>query len=204
MTLETKTLYALLALVLIMLFFVPAAHSQNFISVMNPSKTGPQEESILRALDLIQARADSKCITAFPNLKDAVSMLEGSRTADTLLIGHGEFKGLITAAFTGSNPKYTDIPDGYSIVVNDAGAFFVGKIDTFHTMYTAGMTGGTNEAKVIVLMHEIGHFLQQINLPSPVVPDLNQPALVEQNNETVKHNCGDLLKAAHKLPQGAL
>src|SRR5208282_84558 len=167
--------------------------SNSFIHVENFSKSGPQETTILNTFDYVKDHADAKCIAWFgsSNLHDGIAAIEGT-SPDTLLIAHGKFSIPSLVAFTGNDPKQTDIPAGVIITFNDAGLFF----NAIPHMGVGDFDGGTNKAKVLVVIHELGHFLNARGFQE----DFASQKRVEENNQLVEKNCADTIKAASKLP----
>jgi len=118
---------------------------------------------------------------------------------DTVAIGHGEFDTRTVSAFTGNHPNQTDLPPGYAIMVNTMGAFIVGsytKDNKSYTLSANGFAGGTSQAQVAILLHELAHFLGAAGFQS----DFNNPAAATSNDRLIRQNCRRTLNAAQKIP----
>jgi hypothetical protein len=192
------------------------AHGQ--VRVINPSKTGPQQESIYRTLDFITANMDAPCGATLPMAKDMIIALEGeslsARTVgnlDMVLIGHGIFVDTTVAAFTGATKETV----GYLVTVADNGGFFTANEQTeglkMPTGSEIGMTmggtkttflviagkyrGGTNEAKVEILLHELGHAVNATGFQA----DYGSPSKAAANDHIVMGGCKNVIKAAGKF-----
>jgi hypothetical protein len=70
------------------------------------------------------------------------------------LIGHAQLKVNISGFNTGRN---TDLPEGYAIAINDDGSFFQKVKLGEGELKPGGYTGGTNQAQVFILLHELGN-----------------------------------------------
>jgi hypothetical protein len=175
--------------------------NKNFIHVKNPSKTGTQEQRIDTDLDWIKNNIDPDCAKWLSGIGAQIAGLEGDpNDPNSALIGHGTFDTTSVAAFTGSNPSQTDLPVGYAITVNDTGAFFVGSYTSGGQQYTltvGGYAGGSSQAQILILLHELAHSLGMI-------PDDFGPGIPggqsSRNDKTVMQNCGKTLNAAKNIP----
>lgn len=202
-------LYWSMMLLLFVFMFNIMGHCQ--IAVTNPSKTGPQQESIYRTLDFISTNVDTQCSTTLPMVQDMIKALEGDRVnPDLVLIGHGNFEHTTVAAFTGATPQTV----GYLIVIADNGGFFTDKANaelipkdspeiqgqtTFgrqHVDYFLQIAhkyrGGTNVAKVDIILHELSHAVGVAEL------DYNNTAAGNRNDKRILDNCSKTLKQAEK------
>jgi RHS repeat-associated protein len=171
-----------------------------FIHVGNPSKTGPNEQRIRTVLDWINGNIDADCAGWLSGVGDAIAGLEGDASnLDTVLIGHGTMN-VGVSAFTGNNVSQTDLPPGYAITVNDAGAFFVGSYTNSSgqtmTLSANGYAGGTSQAQVAILLHELAHFVGAAGFQS----NFENSAAGKRNDALVKQHCKDTLNAAKKIP----
>jgi hypothetical protein len=183
-------------------------HAQ--VAVENPSKQGPQQESIYRTLDFINANMDAQCTATLPMAKEMIVALEG-RTGDKtvavidpnmILIGHGDFPHSMIAAFTGATAQTV----GYLIIVANAGAFYTEvvpaefkKNDGNYLAIAHQYHGGTNQAKAVILLHELGH---ATNAPG-FLSDLGSQAKIDHNDAIILRGCKSVIKAAGKY-RGAL
>jgi hypothetical protein len=180
--------------------------------VDNPSKTGVQQESIYRALDFISTNMDASCAATLPMAKEMIAALESDRVNEqTILIGHADFTHLDAAAFTGSTK---DTPAGYLILIANKGAFFtadertvpapspssglgmtLGGDTTLSNLIAHQYKGGTNQAKVVILLHEIGHATSAPGF----VPDYGDQSKVDHNDSLVTNGCNKIVKFAGKF-----
>ena|ERR1035437_5565490 len=161
------------------------------IAVTNPSKTGPQQESIYRTLDFISTNIDMQCNTTLPMVQDMIKVLEGDRVnPDLVLVGHGTFERAGVAAYTGATPQTV----GYLIMIADNGGFFTDKADDpkYFIQIAHKYHGGTNAAKVETLLHELSHAL------GVAEADYNNTAAGDRNDKRISDNCGKTLKLAEK------
>jgi hypothetical protein len=161
-----------------------------YITVHNPSKTGPQENRISQVMSWISANIDKGCTQWLSGVSDAIDSLLGNPSDEaTVLIGHGQFNPLI-AAFTGNNSKQTNLPAGYAITVNNAGAFF-------NSQYkVGGLAGGSGRAQVHILLHELAHFLNAAGFQD----DFNNSRAGISNDRLVKKHCGKMVRDAKNIP----
>jgi RHS repeat-associated protein len=171
-----------------------------FISVKNPSKSGPKQESIRRALNWLMSSIDADCSKWFSgNFGQGVASLLGDPSdPDTVLIGHGEFSTNTISAFTGNNISTTDLPAGYAIAVNDTGGFFSSSYSAGGQTYAlnpGGYTGGTYQAQAYILLHELAHFLKVSGFQA----DLDNAKAQADNQEMIKKKCGKTIDAAKLL-----
>ncbi len=172
-------------------------HANSFIHVQDFSKDGPHETTILNTFTFVKDHADAKCIAWFGstmqggNLREGIIALEGLDT-ETRLLGHGSFSIPTLIAFTGNDARQTDVPAGVIMTFNDTGLFFV---PILH-MGVGNYDGGTNKARVMTVIHELGHFL---NAPG-FQADFASMDKVEANNDLVEKNCRETINAAGKLP----
>jgi RHS repeat-associated protein len=170
-----------------------------FIHVKNASKTGPQQDRIRKVMTWISDNIDTECANWLGNAQETISNLLGDpANTDTVLIGHGDFDVSTVAAFYGNNPKQTDLPEGYAITVNRTGAFFNAEINVGGTMKAAtvaGSLGGSNQAQVAILIHEIAHFLGAPGFKS----DFGDPAAGRDNDNLLRQKCGRTIGAAGKM-----
>src|SRR5208282_3200794 len=164
----------------------------SFVHVGNFSKSGPQQQTIINTMDFIRGYDDAKCAAWFPALKGGIKSLEGDASVpDTVLIGHGKITPGSIVAFTGSNPKQTDLPVGVIVAFNDDSVFFT-DIPGYNN---GGFEGGTNQSRVLTVIHELGHMLDATG----IMDDFASQDKVNANNDLVKKNCGATVKAAKKV-----
>src|SRR5208282_995122 len=184
------------AILVTLVVFVCAAFGQEkpdaFVHVQDFSKAGPRQQTIVNTMDFIRGYDDAKCAAWFPALKDGIKSLEGdANVPDTVLIGHGKITPRSIVAFTGSNPKQTDLPVGVIVAFNDGSVFFT-DIPGYNN---GGFEGGTNQSRVLTVIHELGHMLDATG----IMDDFASQDKVNANNDLVKKNCGATVKAAKKV-----
>jgi RHS repeat-associated protein len=168
---------------------------RGFISVRNPSKTGPNQDRIRTVATWIRNNIDPDCERWLTGVKDVIPALFGDDD-QTTLIGHGEFVGRPhTGAFTGNNPKQTNVPEGFAITINDSGAFFRSSYQQGGVVYTlraSGHLGGTGQAQTSILLHEFAHLLKA----SGFKPDFEDSAAQASNERELWRNCEKTIKSA--------
>ncbi len=172
------------------------AGGPGFIHVANLSKTGLQQERIVGDLDWIQGNIDPKCSGWLSGIGGIIPGLEGDPlNPGSVAIAHGTFDTAYNA-FSGNDPSRTDVPAGYAaIVVNDDGAFFSKAVTA------AGYAGGSSQAQILILLHEIAHLLSTNNLGAAgFKSDFGQPANGQSNDNLLKQNCQTTLNAAKNIP----
>jgi hypothetical protein len=171
-----------------------------FIKVKNPSKSGPKQDRTRKVLSWISENTDEDCRNWLgSSFSTAIASLRGDPTdSATVYIGHGDFSTPFVSAFTGNNTQQTNIPIGFAITINDTGGFFnsatlsAGKSQD---LSPGGYVGGSNQAQVYVLLHELAHFL---NAPG-FLSDFGNPVAGATNDRTVNDNCGKTINASKKL-----
>jgi hypothetical protein len=148
------------------------------LSVRRLSKAGRNQTLIENTLHWIRSALDLD--------PDCARWLAGAQNyIDTLLneslIAHGEFENEPTiAAFTGT--AGTNVPPGYAaVVVNVEGAFF----QSDFLVAGGSIQGGTDLARVFILLHELGHGLEIRNFES----DFRNPEAGARNDAKVLENC---------------
>jgi hypothetical protein len=179
--------------------------ARSFIRVTNPSKTGPNQDRIRGVMAWMRQNIDPTCEGWLSGVGDAITGLLGDpANLDTVAIGHGTFDTQTVSAFTGNNPSQTDLPAGYAVTVNDAGAFFVGAYvqnGASYTLSANGYNGGTSQAQVAILLHELAHFLNSAGSGGAgFQPDFNNSAAGAANDRLIRQNCQRTLDAARNIP----
>jgi RHS repeat-associated protein len=171
-----------------------------FIRVANPSKSGPNQGRIRNVMTWIGQSIDDDCSGWLAGVGDTIRGLLGNPDDEsTVLIGHGTFDTRKIAAFTGNNPNQTDLPAGYAVTVNDAGAFFVGSYTENGQAFSLsanGYTGGTSQAQVAILLHELAHSIGASGFQS----DFNNSDAGSANDRLVRQHCQRTLDAARNIP----
>ncbi len=164
-----------------------------FIRVKNPSKGGANQDRIRAVLNWIKTNVDKDCANWLGGIGGAIDSILGDPADErTVLIGHGEFDDSAIGAFTGNAPSQTDIPDGYAMTVNDTGLFF----KSISGMTAGGYNGGTSQAQVFIMLHELGHWLNAGGYQS----DFDNQDAGKSNDNLVKQKCGKTLNGAKNIP----
>ena len=106
----------------------------------------------------------------------------------------------MTAAWIGGKnadgTPIPNLPDHWSIAVNDAGSFFNQRFRNggqYDPLRIAGVPfdAGSTVFQAETLLHEIGHLLHLLK------DDTDNATLSKDNDDTVVRNCGDLLVRIH-------
>jgi RHS repeat-associated protein len=132
--------------------------------VRNLSKSGNAQVRIENTLRWIRE--------ALTDDEECSNWLQGARAYIDVLIGqslfaHGEFDPGV-AAFTGTGN--TNVPEGYAaLVVNEQSAFFRGGLRVGNRT----IEGGTDLARVFILLHELAHGLELNDFESDVPPSIS-------------------------------
>lgn len=148
------------------------------LSVRRLSKAGRNQTLMENTLRWIRSALDDDPDCA-RWLAGAQSYIENLLSES--LIAHGEFENEPTiAAFTGT--AGTNVPAGYAaMVINVEGAFF----RSGFTVAGGEIQGGTDLARVFVLLHELGHGLEIKDFE----PDFRDPEAGARNDARVLENC---------------
>ena len=113
-------------------------------------------------------------------------------TVEPGLSGAGTFVGGSANAIEGG----AAIPAGFNIAVNSSGAFFTSGVGVVNALdYSAqvdAINGGSAEAQVFILLHELAHVLDMIR-SSDSGTDKTSVANQQFNNDSIWRNCGDLI-----------
>ena len=100
---------------------------------------------------------------------------------------------------------------GSTITINAKGAFFKdwapvrviaslqdkGYLQAFKRLVVGNFEGATNEARILTLLHELGHVLNMLPIDSGVP---SGPELSTTNTELVSHHCGAKIREMAKRP----
>ena len=138
-------------------------------------------------------------------VQDLITGLPGDPTVpDPDSIGYGDFDARTVSAFTGNNPKQTDLPAGFAVAINSLGAFFVGTYTDAGrtlTLTANGYGGGTSQALVAMLLHELAHILNNAGLGAVGFQhDFNNQKAGANNDQMIRKNYQGTLNAARSLP----
>ena len=160
------------------------------ITVTGANRSGWQEDVITLDILTLENSIDPDCESwldtgAVNNFATFVGrLLTGNN--DNPLIGHGS----ITTTQPNTTVNAVTAPStapGFSIVVNDNGAFFNNSSSTD----SGKITGGTLRAQVFILLHEFGH----ANVVPGFQNDANNLAAGNANNLLVEQHCSKTLAA---------
>jgi RHS repeat-associated protein len=169
-----------------------------FIRVRNPSKVGPQQSRIAKVLSWIRDNIDSECAEWLNDVKARIDELLGDGTEEGTFIGHADFDNRYVSAFTGNNRRQTDAPAGFAITVNRQGAFFYGSFwdgRVMRPLTSGGFAGGTSQAQVFILLHELAHSLGAAGFQA----DFGDEAAGRANDSLVREHCRKTLDAARRM-----
>jgi hypothetical protein len=158
------------------------------LTVSDFSKTGDKETTVIDTFKYILASKDEACKSWLTGVDETIPQLIGHGPAS--LVGHGKFNSNV-AAFTG-NVASTGLPEGVLMVFNDDSAYYNSKFNT------AGIEGGSAEARVAITLHELGHLLSAAGFQNDATNGKPDQRKVDSNDALVKKNCSQLLKAARK------
>jgi len=166
-----------------------ADDSQYSIRVSDFSKEGMHQAAIWNTLSLMGAAfangIDPDCDSWLGGATSVVGGLLGStgRIQDSL-VGHGILSDGSVNAFVGGNSR-TNVPPGTALVVNRRGAFFTSN----QTTANGSIAGGTFQARVFILLHEVAHLQSASNFLS----DGGNAAAGHSNDELLKVKCKKLI-----------
>jgi len=155
------------------------------INIANWTSTSAQAIGVQNSLRWIQSQ-----ITRY---SDCDQWLSGNGAViDTILdqgrVGVGSFAntpGTITNAVSGVNG--TNLTNGALLTVNLSGAYFSGSEPVGNLVH--GINGGSNQAKLFILLHELAHLTQADGFQ----PEDNGRDLQNQNNSILLNKCGDFI-----------
>ncbi len=178
------------------IYVEPFGRAAPKLSVKNYSRTGPKENAIAHALQVIEnsiLSVNSDCTSWLTNISAGISAA-GFITAimgsgpNEYTFGYGAINSPSTAAFVGNNnadgSPVSGLPSNATITVNSNGAFF--NSDFTVTGGGAQYTGGTLAAQVFILLHELAH---EVGAPG-FQPDNGDQAAETSNNNLVQQHCG--------------
>jgi hypothetical protein len=175
------------------------ATTATFISVTNATKVGTKAQRVRHVASWIRENVDADCRNWLAGAGTAIDSLLGDpNELDTVLIGVGEFSTNTVSAFTGNDPRRTNLSAGYAMAINVNGAFFNSQVNVGGQMVTAtvgGWLGGSNQAQVFILLHELGHHLSAAGFR----PDFGDAAAGSSNDALVRRHCGKTVTAAGRM-----
>jgi len=154
------------------------------ITVIGAYNLGIKQDLINLAVQTLKHNIDSTCEawleTGF--VKDIDKFI--SDLVDNALIGHGT----ITTTTQGQTINAVTSPapaPGFSIVINDNGAFFSPSVTTD----TGNISGGSPLAQAFILLHEFAH----ANIVPGFLNDANNAGFGALNNTTIEQQCAGTL-----------
>jgi RHS repeat-associated protein len=157
---------------------LPASSAPQTLVVKGLTKKGQKYDRVKQTFSEIQDSIDPDCLSFLQsgggNLNGYVSDLLSN---DLLAVGN--FTSNL-AAFTGTGGTNL-APGDAAIVVNGVGAFF----SSAFTVGPGKIQGGTDQADVFILLHELGHALDAAGFKS----DFNNSAAGKSNDALIQANC---------------
>ena len=165
------------------------------VHVKKYSGSGKQQDKIESVLQKIEdaLATDTNCSGWLKGGADYIAALISGN-----LFGHADFNQNTTAAFVGNNNfdgSSAGVPVGYTLTVNNNGAFFNGVVlgpsgQVYLLVVGAlGYQGGSLAAPATILIHELGHLLDAEGFKSDQKSQSNGAA----NDKLVDKNCGNLI-----------
>jgi hypothetical protein len=166
------------------------------ITVSNFSQTGANQQTITNVLNDILHGLNSGTYASCGTWLTGASTISTSFYIANLtmynLYGHGSFSNNDTAAFVGGTS--TGVPTGVAIAVNDTGAFFNAKLgDKTFTVGRRAYTGGTLKGEAAILIHELGHLMNDAGGAAGFQPDAGNRKAGRANDKLVDKYCGKLI-----------
>ena len=158
-----------------------------FVHVTNVSQTGEGYQMIMRTLDYIKNNITDQCKNALAGVFGVIDQITKAGAVAT-----AQFDTSINAFVSGSN---TDLPAGIVIAVNDLGLFFNASL-----IYTAGgHVGGTPNAQVFILLHELGHLTHAFGATDNDAGPGNE-ANGRANDAIINRECGGMVNGPILIP----
>jgi RHS repeat-associated protein len=154
------------------------------LHITNISKSGSNYNAVVVRFNQISAGIDPQCEKFLDsgggNVQSYISdLLSGD------LLAVADFTTGI-AAITGTGG--TDVPAGTAaIIVNNLSAFFNSNYTVDNGMYT----GGTGQAQVEILLHELGHALGATGFQN----DYSNPGAGKSNDNLINQNCSKTIQS---------
>jgi len=171
------------------------------VTVSNFSQTGANQQTITNVLNDVLQGLNSDNYASCTTWLTGASPISISTTISNLTTynayGHGQFSENETAAFVGTRNQDgtpTGVPGGVAITVNDKGAFFNAKLDdkTF-TVGRRAYTGGALKAQAAILIHELGHLMNESGGAAGFQSDAGNKQAGRANDKLVDQYCGRLI-----------
>jgi hypothetical protein len=158
-----------------------------FVHVWGVSQLGEEQDKILRVLDYIKNNINDDCKNSLVGVIGYIDQIVKGNA-----IAHAQFDTSIDA-FIGGDASTTDLPSGIAIAINDLGLFFNASL----LKTEGGYEGGTPQAQVLILLHELGHLTNAFGANDH---DAGDQSKVDANNGYIKQKCGALLNATTIIP----
>jgi RHS repeat-associated protein len=162
----------------------PQPKTPKLLHVTKIAKSGSNYDAVVKRLNQISAGIDPDCEKFLESGGNgsSSSYINGLLSASLLAVAN--FTSSI-AAITGTGG--TDVPAGTAaIIVNNNGAFFDGDYVVENGMYK----GGTGQAQIAILLHELAHALGATGFQS----DYNNPSAGKSNDMLINQNCGKTIQ----------
>lgn len=181
------------------------------LNLTNPSQSNPNQQTITTVLnDILQALNSGtygSCSAWLTGTSPTSVQSYISNYITLQLYGHGTLNNKQTAAFVGGyNADRTPIgvPEGWVVTINDQGAFF----NEFYTENSGrnyfwigphAYPGNTLKARAEILIHELGHLMNDLGGAAGFQPDAVGTAKQRKqagiaNDNLVNTNCNNLIK----------
>ena len=162
------------------------------INVKNLSTTNKKAIQVQNDLSqLKQAIAqDPDCSNWLAGSSAAINYMLNTPPPGTTLtsaVGVGSFSDSTVNAVAGISG--TNLPAGMLITVNTNGAFFNSSVSVGYDV-PAWITGGSNAAQALILLHELAHDLNAAGFNQN---DAGNATAEGQNNQLVLQNCGNVI-----------
>jgi hypothetical protein len=172
------------------------------IFVPNPSQTNPNQQTITNVLNSILQGLNSGKYASCGTWLTGASSLTAASYVNILIAaqnyGHGTFNDNGTAAFVGGRNQdgtLVGVPV-WAFTVNDQGAFFNAKLgDRTFTVGRRAYNGNTLKAQAAILIHELGHLMNETGGAAGFQPDAGKKEAGRANDNLVDENCGNLIKS---------
>jgi hypothetical protein len=131
--------------------------SSTTTNVSNYSTTSLQAIGVQNSLRILQAalQQDSTCSNWLTGNQSLIDTLVGNTPSGLVYVGVGNFSSTgnsVTNAVAGTGG--TNLSSGALLTVNLNGSYFSSSVNTG---YMGNITGGSDLAKVFILLHELAH-----------------------------------------------
>ncbi len=165
-----------------------------FTPTLSRKPPKPIETAYLDALQILQR--DNTCSRFFGSAIEALVKFAEQlqlRELESAAIGirmSGSFT-TVTNRTTGASYRLFD-----SVAVNSHGPFFIRRNpSTHHQLLVGSFRGESREARVLMLLHELGHLIRQPDGGWRLPNDGGNPLVSDRNTVMVERKCGEQIKA---------